>query len=299
MKDNNYNKITGKQLISTGVLDEFFQDIKKNSKRENWIFLRNDYSKRIAESMNYINKKNELPDPARAYLSKLEQDCNLLAKIKTHKNIFEPMHRFLRIELKVGKEYRKRFRSKEKKEFNIALFLMSMKTLLMRLGDKKRCEIMADLFLLIKNTPDKTCMKDWKKRHPNYYLKTVDNIKKRLQRLPYYFKSELQSKKFKRYERNRIISYKSSLKNNLKIGSKTKSLFKTKSGLKRHIRNLYLSGLIKKSIQQNEKFSDGLYFNELHAILKFLKIKNHSTIFKELIDDSDFLRAFAIPKSMK
>jgi len=289
---NKQKIITTKQLISTGILNDFFNHIKKSPKRKYWI---NYYTRKIVEDMNYIYKDKDFIDPALKYLQSLRKDCTKLSKIETHNYLFEPMRRFLEIEFKVGKEYIKRFRQKDKKDLRIYLFLMHLNKILRRVKEEKRYEIMADLCLVINNPPSKSKFKNWKNEHSYYDDKEFTRIKKRLQRIPHYFDVEFKNKKYKRYEKYQNKSLKEAIKINKKSGQKTNPLWKKEISRKKYIRNQYLERHIEKLLERYEKHLNGLNILELDNILKKLRIKNIHQVFNELIDDNDFLNAFQIP----
>jgi len=297
MKKRGQSKITKKQLISTGILDDFFQFFRINSKGKKWRLFTDSQADRIASNMNYLMKDKVIGGPAQKYLTKLKNDMNRLSKIKTNKHITEPMRNNLAIKIKVGSEYCRRFRKTSHKDYEMDLFLWDLyQKTLYDLKSENRLEIMADIYLIMSNPPQ--MWEHWKQRHPTYFEKGIENVKKRLQRIPKFFKEELQRKEYKDFERRRIKMLNDSLKN---IPSQEiNPLFNTKAKIKKYIRNRYLANRIDKEIKKNKKQLDGLNILEIYDILKFHKIKlTHEQIFNIIIQDNEFLNAFRIVQPKK
>lgn len=274
--------ISKKQLIATGILTDFFGLIKK---RKNWIFSRNFYAQRIANRINYLYQKNRSPDPAITYLKKLEKDYKKLIKTETHQTLLQPLLQLYDIEIKVGFEYCKKFRQKAKKEYAMDLFFLDLYMILRELKYGKRLEIITDIYLIMV-IPD-IKYEGWKNKHPDYFHKGIDNVKKRLKRITKYFEKQLKSPEFKQYDKARI-----EMLNELEGKKVIPPLPKTRKELKRYIRNEYLINLLQHSLKREKRIVDRINILELSSLLDSFKVKNHSEILNKLLDDREFMSAF-------
>ncbi len=81
--------------------------------------------------------------------------------METHQHIYDRMREFFNIEIKVGLEYCRKFRLLTK-DFSMNLFIFVLYTKTFKdLSVPKRLEIIADIYLLIRDTPKD--FNGWKK----------------------------------------------------------------------------------------------------------------------------------------
>ncbi|MDD5670058.1 MAG: hypothetical protein PHN49_00285 [Candidatus Omnitrophica bacterium] len=104
--------MTGKELISTGLLDLIFDQMKIKRAWQNKI---TNYICKLFNSLLLGDKLTASKDPARRYIKKLERDFKKLSRIETHRQEINKLRQSIEIKKTVGKTYIDLFRKIQKR----------------------------------------------------------------------------------------------------------------------------------------------------------------------------------------
>lgn len=137
--------MTGKELLSTRILDAAFAQLKTT---EFWKQQIADYISHLFNSLLITKRLKAAKDPARLYVEKLERDYRKLKRIETHRQDVDRLRYLIRIKKAVGREYIALFRKLPKKNSYADLFILTVFNFLSFLRYEERLEIISALRLL-------------------------------------------------------------------------------------------------------------------------------------------------------
>lgn len=297
--------MTGKELLSTRILDAAFEQLKTT---EFWKQQIADYISHLFNSLLITKRLKAAKDPARLYVEKLERDYRKLKRIETHRQDVDRLRYLIRIKKDVGREYIALFRKLPKKNSYADLFILTVFNFLSFLRYEERLEIISALrrlstshgrYLGTKTTPEdptaavrkrlqrirKTtsrsfgCKNFLLKNIP--YIKVQDirvmNIKKISKRIPPILSE------------NDIIMSRVINKGNVAINKSPDIRLKnSEKNRESHLKN---------RIDKIEKALAQLQQNKLKHVIRKLKISCPQEALNAVIHDSEFTNAFKLPSN--
>lgn len=291
--------MTGNQLLSTGILNTLFNSLNIRDKEK--VYWQNKIASYIADKFNaMLQQNNKIEDPAVEYLENLRSDLLKLRRVKTHRNLADPVINLVEIKIRVCERYIKLFRKKPHKRYHIDLFLITVFNFLWVLKYEERINILGNLYSLFKAPPDSykdLISSDSDEKFPTTVQKRIYRISrnladKHISLEPKFYKIPLLT--IKKLHRIYGLSKKDIIFTNGLKGIIKRDDFLPSNLFKEHQQRRSREKYIETQIEKYNKAFGTLNLSNLRYVVKELGIPDRQKAFHLIVEDPEFVKAFQL-----